>query len=614
VDGAKFINFDQSSCAAFRTCGHCKTDQGGFSVRTQGLEFINSPNKAAFKWQHEVWIDDMDGTLSGTADYIVLPSNPNLPSDHCEQDAGYSLGVPGSHCDTSVRLHRMAFNNPSPSSLLYKDTLFTNAHGTSRINYHKKRITHPEGWMITLIDGDNYNMIFEDVDHVTNISYTATFYNFDDGDYVLINHNFTQRPDKFATIGVIKNSTESVPTYAADENGDWHFENATRIFTYIVSGKGESGPVNRNVDLDVYQCYYLDCLPPVPEIPEPPPAGRPVDARLWSDPLSWDDVEPGWSGNLNGSVNNVMIMPSIWMVADVQLPVMNKLFIYGGLEIEDTRDNKLEATYILIQGGRLIIGFSESNPFEHEMKILLNGHHFTPDQPLPNGPNLGSKALGVFGGLDIHGKNRTVYWTQLAATVSAGDNTLTVSDETDWEVGDEIVVATTSYEAWQTETFKIEAVTDASTFQINGSFAFKHIAEYNDDYVLAAEVGLLTRNIKIEGNDYNLLFDESYGARVLVGRFFQDGVQYKGYARISNVEFYHSGQEGWSDFFDPRYSLAFLDVGEITPDAPSSVKGCSFHNGFSPAIGVFGTDGLVVRDNVIHHTVGSGMELLQCSE
>ena len=85
---------------------------------------------------------------------------------------------------------------------------------------------------------------------------------------------------------------------------------------------------------------------------------------------------------------------------------------------------------------------------------------------------------GVFGGLDLHGKKRTVYWTQLAATVSPGDKNLTVVDQTDWKVGDEIVVATTSYEAWQTETFVIEAVTDASTFQINGSFAFKHIGKY----------------------------------------------------------------------------------------------------------------------------------------
>ena len=34
---------------------------------------------------------------------------------------------------------------------------------------------------------------------------------------------------------------------------------------------------------------------------------------------------------------------------------------------------------------------------------------------------------------------------------------------------------------------------------------------------LAAPVGLLTRNIKIIGEDYSRLYQESYGARVLVG-------------------------------------------------------------------------------------------------
>ncbi len=91
--------------------------------------------------------------------------------------------------------------------------------------------------------------------------------------------------------------------------------------------------------------------------------------------------------------------------------------------------------------------------------------------------------LGVFGGLDLHGKNRSVYWTQLSATVSPGENTLTVVAETDWIIGDEIVVATTSYEAWQTETFIIEAVTDPSTFQINGTFEYRHIGKFEISFL-----------------------------------------------------------------------------------------------------------------------------------
>ncbi len=79
-----------------------------------------------------------------------------------------------------------------------------------------------------------------------------------------------------------------------------------------------------------------------------------------------------------------------------------------------------------------------------------------------------------------------------------------------------------------------------------------------------------------------------------------------GYARLSDVEFYHTGQEGWTDSYDPRYSLAFLNAGEVSDAKPSYISKCTFHHGFSPAIGVFGTDKLPIEDNVIYHTVGSG--------
>lgn len=47
-------------------------------------------------------------------------------------------------------------------------------------------------------------------------------------------------------------------------------------------------------------------------------------------------------------------------------------------------------------------------------------------------------------------------------------------------------------------------------------------------YVLAADVGLLTRNIKIVGQEYPDMMAESFGARLLVGTFSSAGVQYKG--------------------------------------------------------------------------------------
>lgn len=36
-----------------------------------------------------------------------------------------------------------------------------------------------------------------------------------------------------------------------------------------------------------------------------------------------------------------------------------------------------------------------------------------------------------------------------------------------------------------------------------------------------------------------------------------------GKAQIRDVEFYHTGQEGWTDNTDPRYSVAFLNLGVV---------------------------------------------------
>lgn len=127
------------------------------------------------------------------------------------------------------------------------------------------------------------------------------------------------------------------------------------------------------------------------------------------------------------------------------------------------------------------------------------------------------------------------------------------------------------------------------------------------DYQLVAEVGLLTRNVKVIGDAHNKLMEELFGARVIVGEMMsEEGATYTGYARLSDVEFYHGGQEGYTEFYDPRHTLAFLDVGEVSSLRPSSVKKCTFHHNFSPAIGIYGTSGLRVENNVVYHTIGAG--------
>ncbi|CAH1775752.1 unnamed protein product [Owenia fusiformis] len=639
VDGMHFINFDRPSCAALSGC--CKANKGGFSAQFENIKWSNSQHKARWHYPHEGFHYDLDGSLTGKKGNIMLPTNANLPPGQCTfGGAEYSRGVSGAVCEDPIDFHRLSFNKPSPKSLLYKDVIFTNKYGSSVVPYRKKRLTHMEGWMVTVMDSDRYLMTYRDRPQLTNITYSATYYDFAPNEYVIISHNFTQRPDVFSTQGKVKPSRNSMVTFTDNLNGDIFFNNDTDIMSYLVSGKissstfsvdasgndDDSTPikhktnnaVNRQIKPRVIRCFYKDCIPPVPP---PPPEQRPDAAVFWSEADSWVGVEEGYGGYLGNGIyqppengTDVQILPGLWMVADVQLPWMKKLYIYGTLEIANTQDNILNCSHVLIQGGRLIVGFNETEPFLFNFQLILRGEHATPDMPLPEGPNMGAKALGVFGGLDIHGISRAVYWTQLSQTAQAGAKSIVLVTPVDWLPGDNIVIAPTSYEANEAEVLMIVNISeDGRTVNLNASLTHKHLGVTHTSpggaatYTMAAEVGVLTRNVKVIGENYPGLFSESFGARVIVGRFKQDGVEYKGFARVTNTEFYHTGQEGWTEPYDPRYSLAFLETGTSSQETPSYVKGCAFHHGFSPALGLYGASGVLVQDNVVHHTVGAGM-------
>ncbi|KAJ8273405.1 hypothetical protein GJAV_G00101260 [Gymnothorax javanicus] len=627
VLSTSFLNFDRPSCAALavtRIDGTCETNCGGWSARFAGIQFFNSANKAAFKTEHEVVLEDTDGTLTGNPGSKVVPKTPLLDPAHCSQNAEWSIDFPGSICDQTINFHRLAFNNPSPSSLSAKDVIFTNAYGSSAVPYSKKRMTHRFGWMALLPSAGTYDWYFKDVEQVTNISYTAKFYGFKQENYIIIKHNLTQSPDRFHIVDDRNGSTDPL-TFSKNVNGDWYFDTSSNTIFYMVSGKNSKRRRRSSVDPSMVDVELLQ-LPPA-TIP-PVPSRRPSDFNYWSNDSFWkSSAENNFKVPVEGS--NVVVAAGVWLVMDIAVPSLEKLTVQGVLEIPDTmnetsasttqspplyRKITLKATYISIQGGRLIAGWSDE-PFRGELSIVLRGTHSTPDWPLPEGPNQGSKVLGVFGSLDLYGMPRRIYRTKLQSTAPAGSNSLSLQEPVDWQVGDDIVISTTSYDPWETETRKIAAISaDGRTLTLNQSLSHTHIGELHAipgtsrSYRLAADIGVLTRNIKIIGEDYPGLYSESFGARVLVGTFSSGGVTYRGKAQIRNVEFYHSGQEGYRDFFDPRYSVAFLNLGDISNN-DSYIQGCAIHHSFSQAIGVFGTNSLCVDDNIIYFTVGEGIRV-----
>ncbi|XP_029647330.2 fibrocystin-L-like [Octopus sinensis] len=304
----------------------------------------------------------------------------------------------------------------------------------------------------------------------------------------------------------------------------------------------------------------------------------------------------------------------MWIVVDIDLPKFNTIFIYGQLEVSNKLSEvTISANYIHIVGGRLIVGW-ENDPYPGNATIELRGSQQTPQFDVKSGPNMGSKVIGVFGGLDMHALNRKVLWTRLASTAKIGTKKLVLKEAVDWKPGEEIVLSSTDYNAWETETFRIQSVSaDGTQLTLNATVAHQHIVHQEtinkNQIEIAAEVGLFTRNIKVIGKDYNNLYKEMFGARIIVGvtQTEQDKV-YVGYMRLSNIEFYHSGQYGWTGKNDPRYSVAFHNLGTIDHRLrPTYVRKCAFHNGFSTAIGIYNSHKVPIENNIIHHTIGSGI-------
>ena len=639
IKNVQFHNFDRDCYAMY-----VKLEESGSTVsavRTENLEFINSPNKVFLDEGEDqgMWFYDVDGSLTGTPDSQLIGHSPTNPSS-CVQDASGELGAanlgghPGSVCPGSIQFHRIKMQGLiAPSALQFLPATFRNENGNSTRNWGMM----VNGWQ-GMLSSESVTWITFDNAAVTNISYTFTVSDMhaNGGNFALIGHEFYQQPDRFSVLNNAEPQNSSAaltayPTYEDNDSGDWYYTNETEDgisrMVYIISDKGLSGSAGwkrkrRAAEVGtagtlgwhkgtfrVYRCFYEGCLPPPP--PTLPP-GRPLDFHKWSNQSAWVAL----NSTMPTEGSTVIIPPGAWMVMDINPPRLKKIFIYGGLEIMDDADHKLEVEIILIQGGKLECG-TQGKPHVHKFELVLFGNHRSEEQPLPNGPNLGAKALGVFGFLDMHGVDSGISFTKLASTANAGDTAIELMEEVGWSVGDEIVISATSYELKETERKSITAIS-GTTITIDSALEFTHISEtttLEDGNVInmRGDVGLLTKNVRIVGNDYAEMDEQQFGARVLVGSFEQNGIVYTGAARFSNVEFAMAGQEGWHDNYDPRYALAYLDTGDSidsngTPKAfESYVKKCSFNYIFNTAIGLFGSNNIPVEDNVIYRFINDGI-------
>lgn len=81
----------------------------------------------------------------------------------------------------------------------------------------------------------------------------------------------------------------------------------------------------------------------------------------------------------------------------------------------------LDAHYFIISGGEFVAG-TEINRYQHQLTITLYGGYYDKQLPI-----FGNKVLGCRNcKFSLHGKVRNPTWTELNATIDAGDTQFTV--------------------------------------------------------------------------------------------------------------------------------------------------------------------------------------------
>jgi len=304
----------------------------------------------------------------------------------------------------------------------------------------------------------------------------------------------------------------------------------------------------------------------------------PIAGAQPSRSVNWSDTYP-----VTGSVT---VPQGETVILDRSVD-LDQLQIDGELRCPRDRDVELRAQAIEVTGTLRCGGYYSPHAWDFTITLTGDGSQ--------NLNGVGDKYLVARPGAEVRlfGERRTP-WVRLTSTAFAGATILEL-EPNDWSIGDQIVIAPTDFDPEQAEDVRIEAVNGTSVtidrplahthWCGTESFAGKTITE-------CAEVGLLTRNITIQGDEQSA--ESQIGGHTM---YHQGSI-----VRIDGVEFRRMGQLGRVG----RYPVHFHLFGNA---ARSRFHNNSIWQSSNRWVTLHGAQNLSLRRNVFYDTIGHGIYL-----
>ncbi|CAH8616311.1 unnamed protein product [Heterobilharzia americana] len=637
VDNMVMRNFNGQNCTAIHgtliTC-LCNKLCGGYEYLFKNIKWENTNNRAEFRWHGDFSLRDVDGSLTdGIPNVSKLPGSliigkaNHLPPEKCGPsapgagDLGTAFGqgaVQGVRCLPDVTALRFSVDYTNPAGLTGGNMTVTLLNGgTEQVPFKTEALTDKQGWMTTLINNRTYIVNWNAISTFTNLSYVGYLENFRQFDYVIVRHTGMQvKPDR---VQVIAGQTPKQPMSepldpTIHSNGDIFYNETGKYVEYIVKAPVYPSAFNsQRLVVSFYKCFYTDCIVPSTSTVITVDTLRPANALYWSKSTTWGDIlgpQP-----TNGS--SLTIPKGTWLVLDTSIDIkMGTISIYGTLEVDsgtsqNQRVYKLSFQQMLIIGGQFFAGPTSENPLVNATLELTLLGSVSDNFVSMDGPVIGPKSVAVYGVMSMHALPKKIIWTNLQITAKAGKNQLHLTNPvTDWLPGNRIVIATTSMDYKKSELHEIASISsDYKTITLARNLTYTHVA-YNQTYgnhnfTTGAEVGLLTSNINVLG-DYQSV-NTQFGGRILIAQTLSGDSILNGQLKLSGVHFQYMGQKGFSTPTDARFPVSFIGAGDTTNI--SYIKSCIFEESLSTAVGVFGTTGLLIENNIFYKTRGSALWL-----
>ncbi|OGC84991.1 hypothetical protein A3F55_01215 [Candidatus Adlerbacteria bacterium RIFCSPHIGHO2_12_FULL_53_18] len=327
------------------------------------------------------------------------------------------------------------------------------------------------------------------------------------------------------------------------------------------------------------------------------PTTRVAKTGMWNNRATWGGILP--------TANDTVRIPQGVTVTLEGAAYAGSVEVNGILKT-GSADTSLSARWVMVMGSgsRFEVG-TLASPFIRTFTLELFGPKST-----ENIHGAGTKFLMAMGGgvIQMHGRPQ-VSWTKLYATAAKGATQIKVSEPVSWEIGDQIVIASSVLNPNQAEVRTITGrSTDCLTLTLDKPLTYRHVGEQtrytrptdNKSWVLdqRAEVGLLTHNVKVQGDASSE--STGFGAHVMIMK----GA--KGY--FSDVELYRMGQKKSMGRYPIHWHMA-----ENT-SAGQYIKNSSIYRSYNRAVTLHGSESVVIERNVAYDHMGHGIFLEEGSE